>query len=87
MNSEVVSYYILHAIFGIGGSFQAYLVGKNIQPVLMILFYPSNNRLANLPAAPCSCIMYLHKVVIWYFNFLINLCEYTILQKHEFIIF
>ena len=28
MNSEVVSYYILHAIFGIGGSFQAYLVWK-----------------------------------------------------------
>ena len=28
MNSEVVSYYILHAIFGIGGSFQAYLVLK-----------------------------------------------------------
>ena len=28
MNSEVVSYYILHAIFGIGGSVQAYLVWK-----------------------------------------------------------
>ena len=28
MNSEVVFYYILHTIFGIGGSFQAYLVLK-----------------------------------------------------------
>ena len=28
MNSEVVSYYILHAIFGIGGSIQAYLLLK-----------------------------------------------------------
>ena len=28
MNSEVVFYYILHTIFGIGGSIQAYLVLK-----------------------------------------------------------
>ena len=28
METEVVSYYILHAIFGIGGSIQAYLVLK-----------------------------------------------------------
>ena len=28
METEVVSYYILHAIFGIGGSLQAYLVWK-----------------------------------------------------------
>ena len=89
MNSEVVSYYILHAIFGIGGSIQAYLLLKylNQKALGMQTIFDQMIKDQIYLSIINSAVRFLMIIVIEYMNpinktiaLLINLLNFMLLS-------